>query len=796
MFQCSSCGRNFVSIDVFIFHLKENHRDLKDLACSLCHQRFQDLSRLKKHLRKHVVDLDNDTNNDIESFVDATSPVVTSANGDVDQMESRETRAEERTSNINIHEISEILRKGAVNFTLNLHNQTTLTRKDVKIVQENLVDEIFAPLSNYLKDKIRNEEESVLRNKIQHLIQIDLKDIFPSEYIFIQKLIELDLFQYPQAFNINNKICTTLKKGIPTLSETKAKGIIMPIEFQLRKYFESEGTYDAILKNYNNLMKSDKLKNFVNGEKWKTLSSSFGEKIVFPLFLYFDDFQINNCLGSHKTSLCGGYYILPIIPEEYKSKLDHIFISSIVTTKDMREHGIDHAFYYIVKEFKKLYEQGITITVNAEVKQIYFLVTTIMGDNAGVNAALGFSKSFFALNYCRDCRLPKEICRKTCREVQSSLRTKENYEEDLTSRSYGINEDSIFNKLPLYHVTSNFYFDIMHDIFEGVCDFDISRILDHFINDKMYFTLQDLNNRKQNFSYGSKDVKNLSPPITQENLNNRKLKMSASERKTFAHFLPLMIGDLVPMTDEIWKVLLCLINIIDLLLLPEFTESELSLLDKLITQHHSLYIKYFGDLMPKHHFMVHYTTCIKKSGPLKHLWNMRCEAKHQQMKQIANNCNSRINIKYTLGIKCCLKFAAFIKEKKIYKTTQVFSCTKRGSLRDTYKNIHLIFDDPVDVNMSVNFAKQCTIFNHFYTQLNYLITKTNEIFEIRDFFAYEDKIYVIGRKIITIWAKHFASHKIISDTNDYHVTLIDRFISPPLVSQKVGEIRYIRPKIL
>ncbi|CAG5090363.1 Protein of unknown function [Cotesia congregata] len=61
---------------------------------------------------------------------------------------------------------------------------------------------------------------------------------------------------------------------------------------------------------------------------WKKQRSLFTEKIVFPLFLFFDEFETNNPLGSHKgINKCGAVYInLPNIPPQYKSKLENIFL--------------------------------------------------------------------------------------------------------------------------------------------------------------------------------------------------------------------------------------------------------------------------------------------------------------------------------------------------------------------------------------------------------------------------------------------------------------------------------------
>lgn len=76
------------------------------------------------------------------------------------------------------------------------------------------------------------------------------------------------------------------------------------------------------------------------------------------------------------------------------------------------------------------------------------------------------------------------------------------------------------------------------------------------------------------------------------------------------------------------------------------------LLQILITEHHSLYIKLFGPcLKPKHHHITHYADIIRNIGPLIHIWCMRYESKHRQSKLAANVVSSRVNIAHTLAIK-------------------------------------------------------------------------------------------------------------------------------------------------
>lgn len=58
----------------------------------------------------------------------------------------------------------------------------------------------------------------------------------------------------------------------------------------------------------------------------------------------------------------------------------------------------------------------------------------------------------------------------------------------------------------------------------------------------------------------------------------------------------------------------------------------------------------FGDVItPKCHYLIHYARLIDMYGPLRLLWCMRFEGKHQYFKMVARNCRNFVNIATTLS---------------------------------------------------------------------------------------------------------------------------------------------------
>lgn len=184
----------------------------------------------------------------------------------------------------------------------------------------------------------------------------------------------------------------------------------------------------------------------------------------------------------------------------------------------------------------------------------------------------------------------------------------------------GIYEESIFYKIYSFQVVNNYAVDIMHDIYEGICVYNMNHIICNLISLR-FFSLETLKKRKQEFNYGNTEIGNMSPPMTQIKINTLKFKMSSREMQTFVHFFPLLVGDLVPENKQIWLIIINFLEMIDLLLLPKFNNQIILNLQNHITYHNNKYTELFQDsLKPKHHFLIHYCNIIKNSGPLKLLW--------------------------------------------------------------------------------------------------------------------------------------------------------------------------------
>ena len=66
--------------------------------------------------------------------------------------------------------------------------------------------------------------------------------------------------------------------------------------------------------------------------------------------------------------------------------------------------------------------------------------------------------------------------------------------------TYRLQNDSILNS-KFFHVVDGLVPDVMHDILEGSLQYEVKELLKHFIHTEKYFTLDQLNNKINEFPY-------------------------------------------------------------------------------------------------------------------------------------------------------------------------------------------------------------------------------------------------------------------------------------------------------
>lgn len=147
------------------------------------------------------------------------------------------------------------------------------------------------------------------------------------------------------------------------------------------------------------------LSSFVDGKLWNHKISKYENDICIPYYIYFDEFEVNNPLGTHCQPIWGIYYNFPL---SYNiSKLDNIFIAGFIKSLDLKSFGNEAALKYLVSELNSIEEDVMTLNTTEGDIFVRFILGIVMGDNLGINCICDVVKSFSGNFFCRFCKLLK-----------------------------------------------------------------------------------------------------------------------------------------------------------------------------------------------------------------------------------------------------------------------------------------------------------------------------------------------------------------------------------------------------
>lgn len=201
-----------------------------------------------------------------------------------------------------------------------------------------------------------------------------------------------------------------------------------------------------------------------------------------------------------------------------------------------------------------------------------------------------------------------------------------------------------------FHSTKNIAVDIIHDLLEGICRYDIARLLNYFIFVICIISLDDFNSKLRAFDYGPGYNVNKPPELTEKSIKNGYIILSSAEMLNLVLNINLIIGPLANVDCKFWQMYLSLREILLIVFSTKLRPSTYQNLEKSIFEYLSLHALHFP-MKPKHHFLLHYPRCMKLFGPHSKIFCLRFESKNQEGKAIAKTSPNRTNVNRTIAVK-------------------------------------------------------------------------------------------------------------------------------------------------
>lgn len=769
--ECFVCHNTCDSTENYFAHLNTHvFSSNVEYQCTYtgCFQKFIRKYAFKRHVTMHFLSGSKKTCLKINEKIDDSGfpeLCVSASNQICTENQTNNSHIDPKTSDYkrNLTEMYD----SASKFITKLHSIANFSRSDVNSIRKLVEELILIPVINVIE---MCQIPSNCAEKTFSSLLLDVKNIFEhvkTDYMFEKTLKDKDLIGTIETFSVNN--------------DPKSSGVLMPLEFQFKKLFEKNDYLDDVLKHMKHIEESKKYENFIQGKLWKQKKILYPGKTLIPYFLYGDDFGINNPLGSksNRHSMCHFYYSFPCIPEK-SSKLSNVFLAYSIKSSDIKNHG-NNSLEHFVNALKKLEISGVNIKTKNGYKNIKFVMGLLLGDNLGLNVTLGFSKSFSANYYCRFCLSKKSECQKEFNENKCILRNRINYKESIdrgTMREIGISSICIFNNIPSFHCTENFSVDIMHDVFEGICHHVLSNSILYFLKTMKFFTFEVLNKRLKTFRYDQHDKGNEKLSISIQELENHKLKMSAKQMLSFCQYFTVLIGEYIPNGDSVWLFILKFFELIEDMLCYQVTDALIEQIRSKIEYLNRRYqILFKCHLTPKFHFLLHYTTVIKQSGPLRNLWCFKYEGKHKEFKIYSHVITSRKNIAKSFSFKQQTAFANFLLEDEKLKDISFKSELLDLDVKRKISNkINISVDD-----FSIFLEANIWGYNYDSKKIIAKFTTDFELFQIKFIITTICKqIILCCNKIFAEFNTHYSAFEFRKISKQYsYINIID-IVGPPI----------------
>lgn len=806
MAACTYCKPkvSFDSSKEYVKHLKQHHYagSSGQFQCPLCFVTFGRINRFEVHLTrcfakpgKSIANSKKHSGvirNNIILVNKTVNETITCAAHSTEDEEVFFDTTPAMESNLPTEEtLTEVFEKIALEFALSQHSQPNLTRKDVFKTQSFITNNILKKLSEYLS-KIASRCTCSIKNEMMEALEaiVSIFDVVKTEHLLNNTLVRKKLLKPAKEFVIAREVGITFENRRALFGINCTTGTLLPLSFQISEFVNRNRRIEEMLSNLEKYSKqSDAIRHYIQGSTWKSMMEKvpFEEDTIYlPLGLYTDGLQYNNALGSHTDSVDNLYYYFPLLEDPFHR--NNIHLAASLRSNHIKTYGNGNCFQDLVEGLLDLYNVGFEITVKGKKKTIKFLLGLVIGDNLALNAILEYVVSFSANFYCRICTLPRQEAATECYEVLSKLRTIENYETDLGVNNQtltGVKGDCVFNQIAYFHSVLNRVLEIMHDFFEGIIKYVICKVLLHFIEDRI-LTLDEINTCIDNLDYGKEEVQYIPRPLTLKKLQDDNLKMSARECWQFLYLLPICLGHRVPEGNRDWELVLCLIEIVEIILSSTFYDTILDYLGRLVGKFCILYQELFGHLKPKMHFATHLPTAIRAMGPPRHYMCFKMETYHRFFKIYAHVMPNRRNISLSFARKYQYNFAYVLFKNEAY--SKISYGKKILSKFEEY-----IFPGRV-----------------FYEELNYKGTEYKKgkylplqedgidfLYGIKELCVFSDRIFIVGRKIAKCdFNIHLHSFE-LNRNIDYEINFIplEKFDSIPINIYKFDDGQEIvRPR--
>lgn len=276
-----------------------------------------------------------------------------------------------------------------------------------------LLTTVFAEIYSMLGDLVDIYPELKILQLMIVSFQESKKEFASSEHLLFKYLVQ---HKYMCQFET-----VTLRKSQRFLDKNNE---VVPVNEEDKLLFVTARQAYSMIFNQTNLLEQilariselredhGEIENVMQGRLWHSLISGLcvkDDQIALPLFLFYDEVQLLNSLGSHSTDYKLGVYLmkLGVLPKHLESSLKMVHLHSLFFAGDRKTYGNRNLLSHLVNDMNDVCFKGIDIH-HDKYKKVFLVPVMFIGDNDGLNGLFDFSTAFGSGKIiCRKCKIER-----------------------------------------------------------------------------------------------------------------------------------------------------------------------------------------------------------------------------------------------------------------------------------------------------------------------------------------------------------------------------------------------------
>jgi hypothetical protein len=283
---------------------------------------------------------------------------------------------------IGIEKFKHILKTNTLLLAAKWYSNKVILRKEVQVLfydVQNFNNSFLHALKNKVMDNLKSNSNSDNIKEISAMFDVLLSPFtdIKTEHLRLKSFEEVGVLVKPDMVDIGQRLNDRLELGCAIFEPKSIEMSNIPLKHVLKLILENSNLFITMMNYMKDLEnQSDNcISNFTQSPIWLSkLKKKNANKIVFPIFLFFDDFEITNPLGSHSGSqkLWALYISLPCLPPELSSSINNIFLAGLFKSYDRTEFGNHAIFKHIIDQLNFLENIGILINLKGSLYRVFF----------------------------------------------------------------------------------------------------------------------------------------------------------------------------------------------------------------------------------------------------------------------------------------------------------------------------------------------------------------------------------------------------------------------------------------